>query len=527
MNSLLYIVTREMKNTLLELVRKPARLILVLLLVAFLVAMILVSMFTGSMMEEYADLFLLKGIFFAFLLLFTLIAVRSGFTAGNTFFGMEDVNLLFVSPVSAGKILVYGLARSMSRAFLMGFFILFQTNSLRLFGVGFGGVLIFFFVFMLSLVLSFLCSVAIYRRTNGSERRKVTAAAIIAAILVPAAVYAVLLLLRGDPPMQILARLVDAPSVRGIPVAGWGMEGAMALITGDWGTAVIFIGLIVFFIAVLAVFIANGRSEYYEDVLAATETAFERRRALERNVNASAALDGKKVRVAKTGVGGIGASAIFYSHIRESLRENRFGMFNRITVIYLLVAVAASFFTRENGSCVLPLQIIMWMQVIYIGQGHGVKELYMHFIYLIPEPPFRKLLWSNLETAVRSLVEGILVFGVAGAILRDPPLLIIGAVVTYVLFSLLLIAVNCLFLRWTGMNVNAGILFLLYYLAAIFIMLPGAIPAVIMGYTVAGDAGITLALGILSLWELIAALVCFALSRGILHSCDMPAGRLR
>jgi hypothetical protein len=34
--------------------------------------------------------------------------------------------------------------------------------------------------------------------------------------------------------------------------------------------------------------------------------------------------------------------------------------------------------------------------------------------------------------------------------------------------------------------------------------------------------GVLIGHGILALWELIAALGCFALSKGVLHRCDMP-----
>jgi hypothetical protein len=57
-------------------------------------------------------------------------------------------------------------------------------------------------------------------------------------------------------------------------------------------------------------------------------------------------------------------------------------------------------------------------------------------------------------------------------------------------------------------------------LAVMAVMLPGVAAAVAVGFAVK-DIGPLLAMGVLALWELLAALGCFALARGILHRCDM------
>jgi hypothetical protein len=54
-------------------------------------------------------------------------------------------------------------------------------------------------------------------------------------------------------------------------------------------------------------------------------------------------------------------------------------------------------------------------------------------------------------------------------------------------------------------------------------MLPGIVTAVAAVILLEGSRGTLSGLGILAAWELLAALVCFALSGGILHRCDMPA----
>jgi hypothetical protein len=161
------------------------------------------------------------------------------------------------------------------------------------------------------------------------------------------------------------------------------------------------------------------------------------------------------------------------------------------------------------------------MQIFVIGMGRGLKELYSQYIYMIPESSFKKIIWSNMETVFKVAVESVLTFGITGAIMGEPPIFIVEIIVVYTLFSLLLIGINYLFMRLTGADLSAGILILIYVVAVVVIMLPGVAAALIAGNVIDG-VGVLIGLIILAAWELLAAVVCFALSKGILDKCDMP-----
>jgi uncharacterized membrane protein YjgN (DUF898 family) len=120
-----------------------------------------------------------------------------------------------------------------------------------------------------------------------------------------------------------------------------------------------------------------------------------------------------------------------------------------------------------------------------------------------------------------TLLESILIFGFAGLILQIHVIHIIVYVAVYTLFSFLLLGINYLSMRFTGTDLSAGALILIYYLAVVLTMLPGVILAVIIGVAVGEDAGYLTGALVLSGWELAAGLVCFALSKGVLHDCDM------
>ncbi|MDD4346916.1 MAG: putative ABC exporter domain-containing protein, partial [Desulfitobacteriaceae bacterium] len=138
MNSLVFLLVKSAKNTLLELRRKPAKLVLWVLVIAGIGGAFLFSLFTPQSAAGSHDLVWLRGILFLFILFFVVVAIQKGLASGDAIFDMNDVNLLFVSPVSPRLILMYGLVRMAKMAFLAGFFILFQSSSLSQgFGVGF------------------------------------------------------------------------------------------------------------------------------------------------------------------------------------------------------------------------------------------------------------------------------------------------------------------------------------------------------------------------------------------------------
>jgi hypothetical protein len=168
------------------------------------------------------------------------------------------------------------------------------------------------------------------------------------------------------------------------------------------------------------------------------------------------------------------------------------------------------------------LAFLMWMQTMMIGTGRGLRELYSHYIYLIPSSSFGKIVWSNIELLLRTIVECTVTFVVAGLMLGLNPIVVVALVLTYTFFSLFLIAINIAALRWSGTVLNAGLLFVYYFLAIILLMLPGIVLTTFIIITINGNLGLVLGLLALAVWEAILSVVCFALAQGLLHKCDIP-----
>ena len=136
MNALLYMMRKRLKNTLLELLHHPARLIAYLFVVGMLLLSGLTNMRAPDGPHSYADIRLLEGIYLGLLLLITIPSLLIGLRSGANLFTLSDVNNLFISPMSPRKILLYGLLRQMGTVLLMMvFFFSYAGMAVDSFGV--------------------------------------------------------------------------------------------------------------------------------------------------------------------------------------------------------------------------------------------------------------------------------------------------------------------------------------------------------------------------------------------------------
>ncbi len=521
MNSLIYIVHKSIKNSLLELKKTPAKLVMYLFVVAMLVFVIIISAFTKRSVDELVPLFWLKGIFFAYVTMIFVVAVAKGFSSGDNIFEMSDVNLLFVAPISPRKILFYGILRLAKAAFLAGFFILFQSTSVGSnFGVSFAGILLILLVFMASVILSSILSLLIYSVSNGNPKRKYMIKVIACLLYTPLILYMLVQYLQTQDLMITLEKAIHSPLLTWIPVTGWSAQSITALLSGDLLYGLLFLGIVILASVLCVFYIIASRADYYEDVLVATETAFEKKRALaEGNVN-TMGVSHRKIQVTQTGIRWHGAKTLFSKHLRETFRQNRLGFFNVLS-FFIILGAAAMAYLIPDSDCLTILPTLMGMQIFLIGIGRGLKELYSHYIYLIPASSFSKIVWSNMETVLKTLIESILIFSAVGIITQSNIGVILSAIIVYALFSMLLLGVNYLSMRWTNADLSAAFLIFFYFLAVLLIMAPGLVASIIVGTLLGGNLGMAVGLLMLAAWELIAALICFALSQGFLHSCDI------
>jgi len=523
MNSHFYLIRTSLKNRLIEVLHKPSKLILYLLVIAGVIFALISSLLGARHLAGNLSLTYLTPILFAFLTLFYVILIQKGLSSGNTIFEMSDVNLLFVSPVNPRATLLYGVLRLTGNSLWAGFFLLYQSGNLARFGVRFGGVFILVAAFVLTMMTLTILSLVIYSVTNGRPARKRLVPVLAGAVFLPLFVYISIRYAQGGDILLAFNDTISSPILAATPFVGWASAGTVALLEGNLPAGLGWLSLLVLSSIALIIYIMKSHTDYYEDVLVATESTFERKRAALEGKVQQAGLAYGKVRVSKTGLKGTGVRVFLYKHLRETFRQNRFGFLSLYMVISSVSILAVSFFLRGKTDIVMVLQMLMWIQVFMIGTGRGLLETYSHYIYLIPGSPFSKLIWSNMELMLRTAMESVLILGAPGLVMGSHFLVVLCSMATYVLFSFMLLGVNYVFMRFAGADISQGILLMIYFVAVLVLLAPGLAAALFTGFSIGGLAGKLTALLILSAWELSAALLCFALSKNVLHNCDMPS----
>ena len=445
---------------------------------------------------------------------------------------MEDVNFLFVSPIRPRTILLYGIVKTAKTLIFGSWFIVFQVNWMRgSFGVGVGGAVLAAAGYILLALVVQILSLFIYAFTNSRPRRKRMAKIILAAIFVPAAIVFAVQMAQGSALGEAAAFLFDSPVLSFTPIVGWASAGVSAIIFGETIAGLFFLGLLaasgVFFFG--AVYLGNP--DYYEDVLGATETAFETMRAAQEGQTAVISGTTRDVKIKGTGLSGAGARVFFYKHVRESFRANRLGLWGISSLIMFGGAVAFAFFSRPGydahvGAAEVQLLVILGSLLVAKmftqGFSRGLLETYSHYIYMMPDKPFAKWFWCNIESVFKVAVEAVVIFTAVGLIMGVPVWTTVAAMVTMILFTFYMLGISLASMRITDTHLNMGMLLVIYFAVVLIPLLPGVVAAIVVGVIAPGAAGIALAMLTLSAWMALVGVVCFAISKGVLHNCDLP-----
>jgi hypothetical protein len=321
MNALSYLFFTSIKNALKQLLKKPALVVVYAAIIAMMVFAMLPSGRSG--VDNSADMMpILRAVAFCLFGFIAYSSISKGLKQGSTFFSMPDVNMLFTSPIRPQAVLLYGVIRQMGISAMATLFMVFQIpnmrNLLHLDGLGIFAVTSSWFIV---LVCAQIISLCIYSLTAPYPSRRrlgnYLMYGLIAAVVLGLALY--LILKGGD--MQAVLDYFGLPIMDYVPLVGWINAYMMGLILGDTGKALLFMLLAIFFPALGIALVRRTNSDYYEDVLSATEQTFVLRQAVKegkggvRNTN-------RNVRAGRSGMVGKGggASAFFYRHLTEQRR---------------------------------------------------------------------------------------------------------------------------------------------------------------------------------------------------------------
>lgn len=523
MKGILYLFFTTLKNAVKEFFKRPAKVIAGLFFVAMLVLVIVSGqMGAADSAEEFRPIGELQAIILALYAAMFYLMAHQGLSAGASFYSMADVSLLFSCPISNRLVLLYGLIRQMGTSLLVGLFLLFQYSWVHsTYGLSLGGLVLILVGYALTMFCGQLTAMVIYSATAGDERRRKNAkmifyiigAAFAAGILVPA-------LRTGTDFLGGVITSANAKWTVFIPVAGWLRTIPGMAMSGGLLTLGIGLGLTAAYIGILLVIQTRVNSDFYEDVLKATEISFTAITAKKEGKMAEAIP--LNVKVGKTGLGP-GKDVFFRKHLLEG-RRSGFFLFDIMTVMMAVMALIFSYILREEG--VLPVFLFTtYLQMFTALTGRWVKELTFPYVYLIPQPAFRKLLCICKENMLKIAVDAVIVMLPAGLFLKAGVAGIIALILARIGFGILFMAGNILVERIFGSLTNKVLIFGLYFLTMILLAAPGAVLGgvlgVVMGGILPGQLSAAVGYGITFIWNLLVSAIIGYCCRNILSCAEL------
>ena len=478
MKPLLYLTVKKAKNGIIEFVKSPARLIVSLIFIGIIVySAISSSAYQGS--PYVRDIDELYAIVFAIYSIIFVMISKNGFYNGASMFTMQDVNLIFTSPLKQNTVLSYGLIQQLGRSLMLGFFILFQSGTVcTTYGVGFEALVYILMGYGVTVFLSQMTAMVIYSYTSSDDKKCKTVKSIYTAVIICFISYAVYLCFSmGGITIANLVSVAGNTVARFFPVSGMitlAVKGAI-----DGSVAEILYGLIycaVFWVLYrIAVKLING--DYYEDVLKSTENSFSAIAA--RKEGKAAENTPKNIKTGKIGLTkGKGAAALYEKHKIENRRSKRFILSNA-SLVAIAFNLAACFLFNDQPVAVFALSIyLMTMTVI---TGRWAKELSYPYIFLIPESSYKKLLYMVKSDVPSIILESILccipMYFICYLTVTD----VIGMILARISFGLLLIGINLLLQKIFGATDKKKLMVMFYFLFILLFSIPGIITAVMVG----------------------------------------------
>jgi hypothetical protein len=297
--------------------------------------------------------------------------------------------------------------------------------------------------------------------------------------------------------------------------------------------SLIYTGLIAAMIVAEILLFVKIDADYYEDVLQTTEKTDLIKRAMKSGDRATvASLSAKPTKVRDTGINnGWGANTFFYKHLREAGRKSRLVFVNGSTVLLVIISLAMAFFVGKVSAgdkdpatrgqlMAIALGMLVYVQFFLNTVGDWSRELLTPYIYLVPENPFKKLIWASLTTILKPIIDGFIVFTLLCIALQANPLTALVCALIYGSMGFVFTANSVLSQRLFGRSGSKGLLVFAYMMIIGLTVAPGVVVSSLLLFLGHGLPGIVVGLPVV-IWNVGISFVIFAACKNILHSIEV------
>lgn len=517
MKPLLFIIRKSIKNKLLDLKKKPAKLIAYIAFIGFLILAVATggkSKTGGSIIKE--DIY--GTVSAVIILLFTVPDILSSLNKGGTFFRNSDVNLIFTAPISPQKVLVYGFIKQLYTVLISMIFVLFQLPNLYRFQnvKGYGGIIIIGALFLL-IFLNSIIKILLYSIVSRKDyyRERVMNGFKAAGLIIVLAYFGIAFKLNS--PSKAIVIILNNKYVKYVPVYGWLKELSMSAINGVNLNTLLYLILVICSGVIFSVILYKSNTDYYEDVLSATEVK-ERAYKIKKGEKVSSERK-RKLRKINYNVRGKGASAILYRQLLE-YKKTGFGIVNIQSGIYVVLGITIGHFMPEKDLRIV-LGMAAYLLFIFSFSGKWQLELTKPYIFMLPAGSVKKLIYATVVDNMKNCINGVLFFVIAGFLFKSSILTIILCILTYTSLGAIFIYGGVLTKRIFGDSENIVFVAIVRLVIVLFIVSPGV--AIFIIISVIAKASLLQYLAYLAviLYNLLFSFIILLFSKGIFEGIEL------
>lgn len=496
MSALVYILYRSFVNTVKSFAKKPA---VVIAYVVFACLLLLPAMLHRSEQAEPAvqvSMDAAKAVFMGYVVfLFVLILVSS--LGGASFFRMADVNLLFTAPINPGYILIYGFVKQLAvNLGVMVFLALQYPNWKRTFGFIDGAGWILMFSYILLITVTPLLGMILYSNVAGKPERTRMVQRLIYGFCIAFVLPIAFNLYRTGDILNSVVGWLSNDYLKFIPLVGWFREMFAGVFTGITPEVLLYIIFTLGVVFVLLVSLYRTDPNYYEHVLTATERKEDMMRSM-REGKSSALNVPRKFRKVKGSFNVEGSLAVFERQILEKKRKGYWLISGKTIILVICGIIAAMAVPANTMELVLGIYAVsVYVMLIFAMVGVWESCLSSHHIYMIPVPPMSKMFAVTLPDLISNTIEGALLFGIVGVMLRVPLGTIVSIIVAYATMSAVLtyseLVGRRLFGKVYGVVLRIFLRIVLLMIIVLFVVVPTAVVITSTGSYLLGFGTISL-----------------------------------
>jgi len=534
LQSILFLLRKNIKNGIIDTFRHPLKLIVYGLIAASLVFAVIRSFTMEVDVTERLDSRILSGAFLTLLYFISIPIMLKGLSTGSTFFTMGDVNNIFAAPISPKKILVYGIGKQLATSlFLVVCFSAYGSMALKMFDLSAqnalllvaGIALMLLIVQIITLLFFCICSA----RPVISRYLKL----FIYFLAVYALAATISFMFINGLTLENLYTAITQPYLQYVPFIGWVHGFIFGIIESNALQTGIYAGLLLISVIISVLIFVRTKLDYYEDVLQNAESYYEFRENIRTGTVSDRMMIGsRKIALRRQGIRkGSGATTIFYKHLREGSRRSRFMFFNINTIV--LIAVAAviglgmkSFFSAYQQKTIIYIAVAVicaYIQFFFSAAGDWVKELNKPYIFLIPDSPVKKLIMAGATSIIKPFTDGAVAFAFLWLLIGGNFLDALSCMVVYGSFGCIYISSNILAQRIVGISGNRGVFITFYMGIMVLLMIPGIVAGILLLSVTSGEL-MYLAATVLSLpvtvWNLFISFMIFLMCKNLLNNIE-------